>query len=430
MNNTIINESFASPPPPAIAAWIGMDWGDKEHATCLFAPADSQLKREKFKHSAESLHQWLKGLGERFEGRTVALALEANRGPLLHVFAEYPWLEVYPVNPVTSARFRKAFTPSGAKDDQPDADLLLDILRCHTSKLKVLDRQDDQTRQLDLLTRARRDTVDRRTQCNNQLIALLKDYYPQAIELTGEDLTSPMALDFLTRWPDLIDLKIARPTTIRDFYQAHNVRRPERIEERLELIKKAVCLTTDQVVIRVSKLQLKLLVDMIKTLNKHIETFEAEIKLKLGEHPDGALFKEFPGAGPALAPRLVAACGTDRGRFESAAAMQKYFGVAPVREKSGGQLWTHWRWNAPNFSRQTFVEWAGQTVVWCPWAKCYYRHMKDKGKKHHVILRALAFKWIRILWKCWQTGELYDDARYVASLKKRKSPYVPKEKEM
>jgi hypothetical protein len=75
--------------------------------------------------------------------------------------------------------------------------------------------------------------------------------------------------------------------------------------------------------------------------------------------------------------------------------------------------------------RQTFVEWAGQTVVYSVWASAYYKRMEAKGKSHHVILRALAFKWIRILWKCWQTRTPYDEPRYLKHLAARKSPYAP-----
>jgi transposase len=149
------------------------------------------------------------------------------------------------------------------------------------------------------------------------------------------------------------------------------------------------------------------------------------IKIRRFLSTHAALFKALPGAGPALAPRLAVAFGTDRTRYPNAESFQKYVGVAPVREKSGGQLWTHWRWQAPVFTRQSLVEWAGQTVIWCQWAKRYYERMKAKGKKHHVILRSLAFKWVRILWKCWKTNTAYDEGIYLKALEKKKSPNLP-----
>jgi transposase len=406
-------------------AWIGLDWGDKEHAFCLVASGSSQSETGKLTHSAETLHRWFKDLEQRFGGRPVALAVESNRGAVLHVLAQYSWLTIFPINPVTSARYRKAFIPSGAKDDLPDAAIVLDLVRYHQDKLRPLIWEDENTRKLSALVLARRDTVDRRTQALNQLTSVLKTYYPQAFGLAGEDLRAPMALEFLRRWPDLISLKAGRLSTIRNFYYRHNVRRPEVVEKRLAQIKEMVALTTEEAVVSVALLQLKLLLELIATFNKHVARFEAEIATTFAAHADAALFKALPGAGSALAPRLAVAFGTDRTRYPNADSFQKYVGVAPVREKSGGQLWTHWRWQAPVFTRQSLVEWAGQTVIWCPWAKRYYERMKAKGKKHHVILRSLAFKWVRILWKCWKTNTAYDEGMYLKALEKKKSPNLP-----
>lgn len=120
----------------------------------------------------------------------------------------------------------------------------------------------------------------------------------------------------------------------------------------------------------------------------------------------------------------MAGFGSDRTRFQSAAEFQRYCGVAPVKEKSGGRVWIHWRWNAPRFLRQTLIEWAGQSILYCDWAHAYYDQQKGRGKRHWMIVRALAFKWVRILWKCWRTHQPYDEARYLKALAQRQSPLV------
>jgi hypothetical protein len=406
----------------AFAAWLGLDWGDQEHAFRLLAAGQAEPEAGRLKHSAEELHQWFQQLEQRFGGRPVAVGIESNRGGIFHVLAQYPWLEVFPINPVTSARYRQAFVPSGASDDGPDAGDLLELVHRHADRLRPLALEDVPTRKLAGLVQARRDTVDRRTQAINQLIILLKGYFPQSLGLVGPDLSAPLALDFLERWPELISLKRARPASLRNFYYGHNVRRPELVEQRVQSVGTMVALSTDEAVVAVAKRQLKLLVAVIRLYNRHIAGFEAEIASVFGAHPDKILFQNLPGAGKVLAPRLLVALGTDRTRYPEATSFQKYSGLAPVREKSGAQLWTHWRWRAPSFLRQSLVEWAGQTVVYCPWAGRYYQRMKAKGKKHHVILRALAFKWVRILWKCWQTHTPYDEARYLESLTRKRSP--------
>jgi transposase len=402
------------------AAWIGLDWGDKEHA---FAIQDAAGKSETgtLPHSAENLHNWLQSLGERYGGHPVSLAIEASRGAVIHALLAYPWLTIYPINPITSARYRSAFTPSGAKDDLPDARVLLELVRDHAAKLRVLEAQDPVTVKLAGLVEARRKLVDRRTQVILQIESLLKTYYPQALELAG-DLKCDVAMAFLNRWPDLISLKAAKPATVQRFYHLHQIRSRKLIQQRLALIAKAKALTTDDARVGVAILHLRALLDQLAAFHKHIPQFDGEIKQAFTEHADRDLFRDLPGAGPQLAPRLCVAFGALRSLYPDPPSLQKYAGVAPVREKSGNQTWTHWRWQATTFLRQTFVEWAGQTVRYSPWAKVYYQRMLKKGKKHAVILRALAFKWIRVLWKCWQDRKPYDEARYLKQLIHRKSP--------
>ena len=403
------------------AALVALDWGDKEHAFALQV-RETKLETGTIPASAERLHGWLEQLGQRCDHQPVALAIEAGRNAVLHALVAYPWLTIFPVHPATSERFRKAFTPSGSKSDLPDARVLLTILASHRDQLRALALDTAETRALAALTAVRRDAVDHRTQLANELRSTLKHYFPQALDLCGDDLWTPLALDFLTRWPELAALRRAQPATVQAFYTAHNSRRQEVIADRLTLIAHARPLTTDRAVIAPALLQVRLLVALLRPLQKHLLEIEDEIAAAFAAHPEAHLFRDLPGAGPALAPRLLVAFGTDRARYPDAASIQKYSGVAPVKEQSGRQVWVHWRWNAPKFLRQTFVEWAGQTIPQCAWAKAYYLQQKHAGKRHQTILRALAFKWLRILWRCWHDRMPYNEACYLAALQRQNSP--------
>jgi transposase len=338
-------------PQPQFAARIGLDWGDQTHALAL-QPLDGPVESSTLVNSPEALHAWLQGRAQRFAGRPVALAVETSRGPLIHVFSAYPWLEVYPVHPATSARYRTAFKPSGAKDDQPDALLLLDLLRRHPDKLRRLQLQDTATRKLAALVELRRDVVDRRTQAVNQLISLLKSYYPQALELAGTTLTTQMAMEFLSRWPDPLALKTTRPATLKKFYYRHSVRSKDLVAQRLELAHKTIALTTDEAVLEPALLHLRVLVDQLRTFQKHVAILEQQIETLFQTHSEADLFRSLPGAGEALQPRLLVAFGQDRTLYPDPASLQKFAGLAPVVAKSGGQCWVHWRWQAPRFLRQ------------------------------------------------------------------------------
>jgi hypothetical protein len=61
-------------------------------------------------------------------------------------------------------------------------------------------------------------------------------------------------------------------------------------------------------------------------------------------------------------------------------------------------------------------------MVKSAWAQAYYRQQRKQGQNHHAAVRALAFKWIRILFRCWKDRVAYDEKKYLAALAKRGSP--------
>ena len=130
------------------------------------------------------------------------------------------------------------------------------------------------------------------------------------------------------------------------------------------------------------------LVEQLRATLEAIERFDQAIAERAQNHRDFALFDALPGAGPALAPRLLVAFGEQRERYGSAAAVQTYAGIAPVMERSGKQSWVHWRYQCPKFLRQTFVEWASESIRFSFWARAYYQQQRDKGAVHQVAVSA------------------------------------------
>jgi transposase len=333
----------------------------------------------------------------------------------------HAFLTLYPVNPVTLARYREAFAPSRAKDDPSDARLLAEILQLHREKLVVWKPDDEQTRMLGFLNEARRKAVDLRTRIESRMRAALKLYFPQAIQWVGVSLHTEMASAWLLKWPTLDAVQKAKPEQIRAFYYKHNCRRPDFVQGCIAAVAAAKPLTQDAAVISVYSLTVQMLAQQIRLLNRSIKEYDQRIARLFKHHPDAFIFAGLPGAGPALAPRLLAAFGTDRDRLPSPRDVQTYSGIAPVIERSGKKSWTHWRWHNPKFLHQTFHEYAGNSIPYSAWAKAYYEHQKERGKGHHAALRALAFKWIRIIHRCWRDGVAYDEDRYLRTLQQRGS---------
>ncbi len=229
------------------------------------------------------------------------------------------------------------------------------------------------------------------------------------------------------KWPSLQELQKARKETIRKFYYAHNCRRLDVINKRLEAIAQMTPLSHDPALIEPAKVQVTMLARQLLQLAIVLKDYDTPIGQLFASHADAAIWKSFPGAGPTLAPRLCCAFGCERSRYLSAAAIQQYSGIAPVTERSGkNQHWVHRRWGRPHFLHQSFFEYANQSVLHCAWAKLFLQEQIAKGKKHPTAVRALAFKWQRIMFVCWRDRVAYDESTYLDGLKRRGSPLAAK----
>lgn len=405
------------------AAFVGIDWADAKHDLCLQAADSAERESSVLRHRPGDIDAWAMALRQRFHGKPIAVCLETSRGALVYALQKYEFLVLFPINPATLAKYRQAFKPSRAKADPTDAQIALEILTGHRDKLRPLQPQIPAIRTVTLLLEERRRVVDEQRRITNCLISNLKQYYPLAHEWFDHKATQ-LFCDFMIRWPTLKQLKLARRATLKDFFRTHNCHRTKLVEERLASIKGAVPLTEDPAIIQPKRLLVEGLVEQLRVTMKTIARFDAEIAALAPTLPDYELFRSLPGAGAALAPRLLVAFGEQRDRYTSAAELQMYAGVAPVTESSGKQHWVHWRMQCPAFLRQTFVEWAALSIPRSFWANAYYQQQRARGASHQAALRALAFKWIRILYRCWQTRTPYNESRYLAALKKRGSPLL------
>jgi transposase len=410
--------------PNDYAAFIAIDWADQKHVFSLQVAGQTKKETGTLEQKPEVIGPWVAKLQERFGGRPVAIAVEQSRGALIHALLSYHFLVIYPLHPTTVAKFREAFKSSGAKSDPLDTDQILEIVTKHRDLLKPLNPDTEETRLLGRLAEDRRKAVDLRTSHIQALLAALKEYFPHAIELVSGNLTSRLAGDLLKKWPTFEAFQQAKPSTIKRFYYGHNIRNPEVLEKVLNLAQTAKALTTDPAIVESGSRLSQFHAQLIQTLNPLIEGYDQRIEQLFHAHPEAHLFSQLPGAGPALAPRLLSFFGTDRSRYATAQNVQSFSGIAPVTKSSGKTKVVYFRRACPKFDRQTFHEFARLSLAKCQWARNYVDYYKAKGKNSHTIFRALAFKWIRILYRCWQERTPYDESIYLQALKRRNAPLL------
>jgi transposase len=410
-------------PESEYAALIGIDWATQSHSMALHDLNSGCIEDDTVSSDPSAIDAWIRKLQKRFPDKKVAVCVELSRGALISQLARFPFIDIYPLNPITSARFRKAFRPSGAKDDRTDARLHLCILTKHRDQLLAWSQLDPQDQSIQLLCENRRKLVSLQVDLRNRLASVLQGYFPQALTLAGTDLASSLASAFLLKWPDLASLKRAKRETIRKFYYAHGCRRGDLIEKRLDAIEQAKPVTEDSSLIEPEIIYMQSLVAQLGALRRSLTNIEAEISKTFQAHPDAEIWKSFPGAGEVLAPRLTAAWTSDRERFAAARDMQTFSGAAPVLIASGKSHTVLRRFHRPRFLHQSFWEHAKNSTLYCPWAKAYVEDQVARGKKRSSAYRSLAFKWQRIMFACWKNRTPYDEAKYQAALMRSGSPH-------
>ena len=406
---------------PQFAAFVGIDWADRKHVWCLQVAGSTQRESGELEHKVETVEAWVAELGQRFGNRPIAVAVEQVKGALVYMLGKYEGLHLFPVASTMSANLRKALYPSGAKDDPRDADLLLDLLLQHRDKLHRLAPDSEATRRVQNLVEERRKLVDEKTAQSNRLTSCLKIYFPQMLDWF-EDLDTELVCALLKRWPTLEELQKLSPAKLRRFFHQHHCRNGELMEHRIQRIGLAKPAIQDRAVIEAKRAVVKLIVQLIRSLLAAIAELDEKIAEATAAHPDFFIFASLPGAGAVLVPRLLAAFGSQRDRYASADEVQIYSGIAPITERSGKMKWVHFRWACPKFLRQSFHEWAGHSIMKSAWARAYYQQRRKQGQDHHAAVRALAFKWIRIVFRCWKDRVAYDEEKYLATLAKRGSP--------
>lgn len=406
------------------AFFVGIDWADRKHDVAIVSDQGKLERLIVIEHSAEAIEAFISELLHQAEGRPIAIILEQSKGALINALMLRDNVFLFPINPKQLSAYRESFQATKAKNDKRDAQLLVRLLFERHSSLKPWKPDDEQTRLLNRLCQSRRHRVEERTCVGQKLLDLVKCYFPALLCLSDNRLYNyPLLLKLLSKWPDPRVLKRQHPQTIKAVFEEFGYKNPEQRDQLINAIKNAKLYTKDVTLLECAALDAQCLAEQLTALQAVIAQFDAKIEKVMAEHPDAHLFTALRGAGAALAPRLLTAFGTDREKFDKAEEIACYSGVAPVTRQSGKSCSVTRRRACNKYQLQTFHEFASAAAKWCPWSKAFYNMWKAKGMKRHAILRKLAYKWIRILFRCWKTRTQYDQQTYIDTLL-RKSPEI------
>jgi len=383
--------------------FVGFDWASDHHDVVVVDAQGRIVEDFRFDDTAEG---WKQFIGLLSPYAHPAVVIETSSGRVVERLLETGYA-VYPVNPQAAKQYRKRKAPSGTKTDRMDAWSLADALRLDGPTWRALKPNDPLTAELRLVCRDEIALIEQRTALICQLRAALKEYYPTALEAFA-DWTSASSWAFVEAFPTPAALTQAGKRKWEKFLHVHKLFRPETYERRLTLFGQAQIFCGHPATTNAKSLLAVALAAQLRVLEAQLGKFRARIQELFARHPDHEIFDSLPGTGEKLAPRLLAELGDDRQRFDSPQALQCYAGTAPVSYQSGRTQKAYLRLACQKVLRHTVHLWANLSREKCPWAQTYYQKKREEGHGHANALRCLGQRWLKILWKMWQTKKSYN----------------------
>jgi len=394
--------------------YIGVDWADAADAVWVEDDAGKKLLSRSVPHPVEGLRDWGRWLDERrAEGHAVWAAIERPEGRTVDFLLDHGGV-VFPINPRVVDRIRDRFRMSGAKSDPFDARVLASFLRTDHGHLSPLRPSSEYAQELKGLTRDYARHVRQQTRLLNQVTATLKAYYPRALELC-DDRKSAWGRAFLREYPT--PEALARLTERRWQRWARDHRlRAERAAELWPIIQRPQ-LALPAHVVRVKARLLHALLEQLAVTIRTVQAYTETITHFFAGRPGPNWAASLPGAASGTTgPSVYAELGDAARRWQTFRHLQGCSGTVPVTERSGKVASVKFRFACNHYLRQAVHQFAFQSLTKSEWARAYYDRCRKRGHRHHHALRALAAKWLKIIFVLWSRQVAYDENRHLATM--------------
>ena len=248
-----------------------------------------------------------------------------------------------------------------------------------------------------------------------QLKVTLKEYYPRPLEVF-DDLETKIARDFLKHYPTPADLsKLSHKQWKRFATRQHHLGEA-RCQELWEELSKPQ-LAIPQHMVRAKARLLGVLLEQLEASIKAVKTLAEEVQRFFADMPAAEFVKTLPGGkGGTTVPLLWAELGDAKSRWQSFRHLQAEAGGVPVTKASGKSHIVEFRFACNKLLRHASYWFSFNSLNRCEWANKYYRDQRRKGHSHPRALRALAAKWLKIIFVMWRDHKPYDENYHLANI--------------
>ena len=393
--------------------FVGLDWAAREHAVCAVDERGVAVAHFMVAHSATGMEDLIARLGKLAAPSELRIAIERPSGLVVDTLVDRGFA-VVPIHPNAVKASRPRYSAVQGKTDLGDAYLLADLLRTDGHRFRTLAPLSDEIKALRGVVRLRDDLVSQRVALGNQLRSLLEEFWPGAAAIFA-DVDSPIALDFLDRYPTAQSAAALGEKRMASFMARHAYCGRRSAAELLERLRGAPVSAAGELETEAKGECVRALVAVLRPLVAQIATLTAAAEHAVEAHPDAQVVTPMFRSGRICAAQLLAELGDDRARFISADHLAAEGGVVPVTRESGKHRAVSFRWACNMRLRTALTTLADSTRHTSPWARAIYQRARDRGCEHAHALRILGRAWCRVIWHCWQNHVAYDPAKHRAA---------------
>lgn len=397
--------------------FVGIDWSSQYDDINIINEKEEIVKKfriEVSKKGFDILEENLENL--KCSKEDIFIGIETDK----NILAEYlitNGYNVYSINPLCVHRFKQIYSPASKKDDEYDAYSLALMLFKDKNKFRPIYKSSPEIEEMKIHIETEQLLIKQRTRLIQQLRNALSLYFPVFCEFFSRlDTSVPLnLLKCINNINDVLDLSFDKYLELIKNVKYMTYKRKEDFYNLLN--EKLIYLNSPT--IKPLNIRTNLLVEQIISINGQLKTVHIVANKIFDEHQLSNVFSSLPGAGETLAPKLLVHFGDNKKKFSSFQAVQCYSGTAPVTEKSGKYLCNiKMRRACKKSFRNTLQQFAFCSLKSEPWARESYDKLRSKGKGHSSAVRAIANKWVKIIFRMWQNNEEYKSEIFLEKRKK------------
>jgi transposase len=395
--------------------YCGIDWADDHHDVALVDQEGTVIGRRRIADDSTGLAELLALLAEAGDDSAapIPVAIETGRG-LLVACLRAAGRPVYAINPLAASRYRDRYGVSRKKSDRGDAVVLANILRTDAAAHRRLPADSELVQALQVLARAQQDAVWDRTQANNKLRALLKEYYSALLTAFADKdggLCRPDARAVLAAAPTpAAAAKLTKAQLRATLQKGGRLRGIDAEADRLHRVLRAPALRQLPRVEEAMGRRALALLGQLDAACQAADDLADAAEATFDEHPDAPIITSFPGLGRLAGARVLSEIGDDRTRFADARALKAYAGSAPITRASGKTQAVHARRVKNQRLAAAGYVWAFSALRHSPGAKAHYDKRRATGDGHAAAQRNLFNRMLGMLHHCLTTGKHYNQA--------------------